>query len=169
MSGGSYNYLFCADFPDIVNKISDLENMRDRLSELGFKDLARETNAILEDSREMQRKMEERLSKIQNVWRSVEYYDSADSGLDNVNEEVIKYRGSAKRLTNRQRWALNYMERYKDEYVSPKQIGDDYSREALNSEKGNSSIGAVILKSLESIDRVERNDKGWYKLKKEDA
>lgn len=47
MSGGSYNYLCYKDFPDICEQPSELENMRDRLVELGYEDAAKETEECL--------------------------------------------------------------------------------------------------------------------------
>lgn len=169
MSGGSYNYLYWLEFQDVVSRQEDLENMRDRLVELGFKDLAKETNNILNESLELQKKINEKLNKIRQVWKSVEYYDSSDVGLSDVKEEVSKYRGLTKKLTagltNRQVWALDYLENYKDEFISPTQLGRAYGIANLNRNDCHSSTGSPILKSLELINKVERDKKGWYKLK----
>ena len=80
MSGGSYNYLCTKDSSNV--NVSDLAKMRDRLFELGFRDLGNETNEIIE-----------RLDQINNlcynlhgVWRAVEWMDSGDVGI----EEVVK-------------------------------------------------------------------------------
>lgn len=169
MSGGSYNYLYWIEYQDIVSREEDIENMRDRLAELGYDDLAKKTNTILEDNKKIQKQMNERLDKIRQVWKSVEYYDSSDVGLQDVKEAIYNFKGISKKpfgqLTNRQLWAINYLENYKDEFISPTQLGKAYGIANLNRNDCHSTTGSPILKSLELVDKVERNEKGWYKLK----
>ena len=47
MSGGSYNYLCFKEAYEIHEHRQDLNDMRDRLIQLGFLDAARETESIL--------------------------------------------------------------------------------------------------------------------------
>jgi hypothetical protein len=60
------------------------------------------------------------------------------------------------KLTQRQDAVIEYL---KDKlwYVSPTEIGNLFG--------GHSSIGSPICKSLVKIGRLERNKKGWYKLR----
>ena len=168
MSGGSYNYLYHKEFSDIPSMSDEMENMCDRLYELGFNDLAKETNNILKETLEIQARMNERLAKIQKVWHSVEYMDSGDSGIEWVNDEVKKYRGIntlvTDNLTKREAWVLKYLEAYKDQFITPSQVGKAYGLEVLNRPDCHSATASPILKSLTEKNKVIRNHRGWYKL-----
>lgn len=87
MSGGSYNYLYHADSSDIGNKIDDLKDMIARLSKLGFKQASKDSQSILNNIKQLDADIE----KISNVWKSVEYMDSGDWGIDEVKDEIEKY------------------------------------------------------------------------------
>lgn len=69
------------------------------------------------------------------------------------------------KLTNRQKWCLNYLEKISNDFISPTQVGKAYGEEVLKRNNCHSSTGSPILKSLVTLDLVERNAKGWYKLK----
>ena len=92
MSGGSYNYLYCKDSYDIHERRNELNEMRDRLTELGYLDAAKETESVtlMLDSFEV--RLQARLDRLNQVWKSVEWCDSGDSGEDYVKDEVEKYR-----------------------------------------------------------------------------
>ena len=50
MSGGSWNYLFCKDIDELMNGSSTelLQDMVDRLNSAGFKDVAKDTQRLVE-------------------------------------------------------------------------------------------------------------------------
>lgn len=92
MSGGSYNYLCYKEYNEISNHIQDIGKMRDRLIELGFKDVAQETESILLMINSFEVRVNARLERLQDIWKAVEWMDSGDSGIEYVNEEVLLYR-----------------------------------------------------------------------------
>ena len=92
MSGGSYNYLCYADFPDICSKISDLEDMRDRLLALGYMDSAEETEGVILMIKSFRVRIEARIKRLNEIWQAVEWKDSGDWGMENIEEAIKKYR-----------------------------------------------------------------------------
>jgi hypothetical protein len=92
MSGGSHNYLYCKDSDEILNHISDIEGMRDRLTEEGYLDAAKETEEVILVINSFNVRMQARLNRLSQVWRAVEWCDSGDSDPNHIKEEVEKYR-----------------------------------------------------------------------------
>ena len=92
MSGGSYNYLCHKESYDIHERKEELNQMRDRLIELGFADAAGETESVLLMLQSFEVRLQTRIDILKDVWRSVEWMDSGDSGLDSVERSVEKYR-----------------------------------------------------------------------------
>lgn len=97
MSGGSYNYLCHAlDLGDLLNKQSDLSEMTDRLSGLGYaEDAAEETYLLLTLLRQFETRSEVHVQRLRDLWKAVEWWDSGDSGEDRVKEALKVYREAA--------------------------------------------------------------------------
>lgn len=93
MSGGSYNYLYSCDHRHLIDREEDLNRMAARLTELGFHDVAGETEDILAEIASFNRRVGRRADRLSKVWKSVEWFDSADAGLGQVADEVETYRG----------------------------------------------------------------------------
>ena len=94
MSGGSFNYLCFKDNEDLFDQtnLNEMDNMASRLVELGFEDAAKETLNLkytIQQSLIRSQVMKERL---EGVWKAVEWYDSSDSSLENIEQEIKKYR-----------------------------------------------------------------------------
>lgn len=94
MSGGSYNYLCGAqDLEDLRARRFDLEEMASRLAGLGYaQDAARETEELLLLLRQWETRAAVRMSRLSDVWRAVEWWDSNDSSESRVHEALAKYR-----------------------------------------------------------------------------
>jgi len=92
MSGGSYNYLYCAEADTIINRISDIEAMRDALVRYDAKDFAVLTQDLLLVLKQQQDLRESYLNKLSAVWRAVEYKDSMDIGIEELQAAFKKAR-----------------------------------------------------------------------------
>lgn len=95
MSGGSYDYLCWAqDLEDINGKRYALREMADRLAGLGYaRDAAAETEELLVLLQQWEVRAQVRVKRLSDLWRAVEWWDSNDSGEDEVREALAKYRG----------------------------------------------------------------------------
>ena len=99
MSGGSYDYLY-ARFDDVIGELDQhthLIAMRDRLVGLGYaEDAARETDEVLLMLLQLQALLKTRHARLAPVWRAVEWWDSCDSGEDEVKKALERYRNGEK-------------------------------------------------------------------------
>lgn len=98
MSGGSYEYLCHTwDLDDLLAKRGELERMSARLSGLGWaEDAARETEELLVMLRQWQIRAETRITRLRDVWKAIEWWDSCDWSEDQVREALAAYRGEEK-------------------------------------------------------------------------
>jgi len=92
MSGGSYNYLCYKEGIDIFERREELKSMRDRLVELGYLDAAKETESVLLVMDSFEVRLQARLERMRDVWQAVEWWDNGDSGRDDVENAIEKYR-----------------------------------------------------------------------------
>lgn len=94
MSGGSYNYLCHTwDLSDLTQKKGDLADMFDRLAGLGYaEDAARETYTLLVQLRQFEIQTMVHVERLQDLWKAVEWWDSADTGEDSVKKALADYR-----------------------------------------------------------------------------
>jgi hypothetical protein len=92
MSGGSFNYLCYAETDNIAEKISDMEDMRDALSEKGAEDFAVLTQDFILELRRQEVVRESYLKKLVDVWKAVEWKYSCDIGEDDMQEAFKKAR-----------------------------------------------------------------------------
>jgi hypothetical protein len=92
MSGGKYNYLCYKEHYDIHEAKEELKQMRDRLVELGFTDAAGETESVLLMLQSFEVRLQTRIDRLRDVWSSVEWMDSGDSGIEEIKDAVEKYR-----------------------------------------------------------------------------
>ncbi len=94
MSGGSYNYLFVKSAQELHEYEQELESMAARLAGLGYaEDAARETEETLLILRQAHIRLQTRIDRLTHVWRSIEWWDSRDSGEENVQAALARYRG----------------------------------------------------------------------------
>ena len=94
MSGGSYNYLCFRDADELVEREKDLQEMADRLAELGYADdAAKETQDILLTVRQFKNRIQTSIDRISDVWKAVEWTDSCDSTENSIKKALDEYRG----------------------------------------------------------------------------
>lgn len=97
MSGGSYDYLFAKDCDlGLLDAEHHIQRMAERLAGLGYaEDAARETEELLLLIRQAKVRIQTRADRLSGVWKAVEWWDSGDSGEENVMNELERYRGAA--------------------------------------------------------------------------
>jgi len=92
MSGGSYSYLCYKDADQILEHLSELEDMRDRLAELEYAaDAAQETAELILIINQFFVRAGEVIDRLAPVWKAVEWWDSGDSGEDNLKKTLVEY------------------------------------------------------------------------------
>ena len=95
MSGGSWNYLYNKDIDDLIRNTDLLQNMANRLAGLGYAtDCAKETQELLLIIRQFMNHAEAIKDRLATIWKSIEWWDSCDSGEDEFIEELRKYRNT---------------------------------------------------------------------------
>lgn len=93
MSGGSYSYLCFKEGSDLMAAHADIESMFSRLIELDYADdAARETLELLQIVKQYEVRIAVIKTRLEPVWKAVEWWDSADIGEDRVKEALEVYR-----------------------------------------------------------------------------
>lgn len=94
MSGGSYDYLFTKSVDDyfISESTKDtLISMAQRLGELGHPKIKEDFFNFVYALEAAQKELEQELSKLTAVMRTVEWYDSYDMSMKDMIEQLNKY------------------------------------------------------------------------------
>ena len=117
MSGGSWNYLFCKDIDELMNGSSTelLQDMVDRLNSAGFKDVAKDTQRLVEYIKSASIRIETLFETLSPVFKAVEWFDSGDWGEETLNNEILKYRNA--RLDSYNKAVDNTIKSIKEEYA----------------------------------------------------
>ena len=94
MSGGSYNYLCCKDPEELLhgNNIGYLEDMCELLLKLGYDDVARDMQRLVEYCKTAYNRMDVLSHQLNDVMHAIEWYESGDYGLGNLKEHLENYR-----------------------------------------------------------------------------
>jgi hypothetical protein len=97
MSGGAYDYLHeVCDLEDIQAKQHHLAAMAERLAGLGYAaDAAAETEELLVLFRQWQIRAGVRITRLEKIWKAVEWWDSHDWNEARVHEALAEYRADA--------------------------------------------------------------------------
>ena len=90
MSGGNYDYLFLKEPEKLFKDHKQLERMAERLRELGHIRLSNEIYMLLEKINHVRQCISMVSERQNDVWRAVEWMDSGDYTVENVNEAVEK-------------------------------------------------------------------------------
>jgi hypothetical protein len=94
MSGGSYEYICYKNADEIGSMEEQIQRMADRLAALGYADdAANETMETLKEIQESRNRIQTRLDRLRDVWKSVEWWDNCDTSEDGLKDALSKYRG----------------------------------------------------------------------------
>jgi hypothetical protein len=117
MSGGSWNYLYCKDVDELMNGSSTelLQDMVDRLNSAGFKDVAKDTQRLVEYIKSASIRIETLFEVLSPVFKAVEWFDSGDWGEETLNNEILKYRNA--RLDSYNKAIDDTIKAIKEEYA----------------------------------------------------
>lgn len=97
MSGGSLNYLYCKDPDELYNCINEMEKAEEFLLKEGYSDVAKDVRRLIEYVIISRNRIEVLQENLKKVFRSIEWYDSGDSGKEAVIKAVEDYRNKQKR------------------------------------------------------------------------
>lgn len=92
MSGGSHNYLCFAEFPEIMQRTADMEEMEQDLIELGYVDIAKDVRRLIEYCKSAEVRIGVLLERIGDVFHDVEWYHSGDIGKETLIKRLEQYR-----------------------------------------------------------------------------
>lgn len=94
MSGGSYNYLCFKDASELLSgsHSDELRQMVDRLAGLGYEDAAKSTEELIAVLSQCRARIQARVENLSSVFKAVEWMDSGDSVLDNLESVIEKWR-----------------------------------------------------------------------------
>lgn len=117
MSGGSWNYLCYKDIDELMNGSSTelLQDMVDRLNSAGFKDVAKDTQRLVEYIKSARIRIETLFEALSPVFKAVEWFDSGDWGKETLNNEILKYRNAG--LDNYNKAVDDTIKAIKEEYA----------------------------------------------------
>jgi len=92
MSGGSFNYLYCADsLADALEQRDDVVRMADALGQAGFASAEEGTRAILREIDEASRRIASLMAEIRPVWKAMEMVRSCDWGANDLDRAARDY------------------------------------------------------------------------------
>jgi len=89
MSGGSYDYLFQRPPEQFPARMGQIQRMEQRMRQLGYKEAADDTARLVEHLRSLYVAAP---SQLREVWRAVEWLDSADWSREQADRVAAEYR-----------------------------------------------------------------------------
>ena len=92
-----------------------LQDMVDRLNSAGFKDVAKDTQRLVEYIKSASIRIETLFETLSPVFKAVEWFDSGDWGEETLNNEILKYRNA--RLDNYNKAVDDTIKSIKEEYA----------------------------------------------------
>lgn len=96
MSGGSLNYLYIKEFPDIADRISDMEVVEKELIANGYTDIATDVRRLIEYCLSAEIRINVLVENLSDVFYAVEWYYSSDISKDNMIKHFDEYRNNRK-------------------------------------------------------------------------
>ena len=109
--------MFCKDIDQLMNGSSTelLQDMVDRLNSAGFKDVAKDTQRLVEYIKSASIRIETLFETLSPVFKAVEWFDSGDWGEETLNNEILKYRNA--RLDSYNKAVDDTIKSIKEEYA----------------------------------------------------
>ena len=94
MSGGSYDYLYCKEAHELFNPYyaGMIDDMADVLLREGYRDIARDMRRLSEYIKTAYNRVDVLSENLNDVMRSVEWYESGDFGENTLKEHLEDYR-----------------------------------------------------------------------------
>lgn len=92
MSGGSLNYLYLKDPDELYAHLNDLKEAEKFLLKEGYLDVAKDVRRLIEYVITSRNRIEVLQENLKEVFKSIEWYTSSDSGKDRVERAVEAYR-----------------------------------------------------------------------------
>ena len=94
MSGGSHNYLYCAETHELLEgyRIRDMEEMEQCLIAIGYVDIAKDVRRLIEYCLSAENRIDVLREQLKGVFRDIEWYHSADIGKGTLIERLEQYR-----------------------------------------------------------------------------
>ena len=96
MSGGSLNYLYNAEVPEILLRTIEMEIVESVLHDMGYDDIASEVRTLRHFCEDAAARISYLHNRLNDVLHDVEWYESADIGketlLRSLSNHRLKYR-----------------------------------------------------------------------------
>lgn len=98
MSGGSLNYLYCKEVPDLfsVSSLQDMEEVEAGLLAAGYEDIAKDVRRLIEYIRSAENRIDVLHEQLAGVFKAIEWHTSGDWGRDSLTRALEEYRKGGK-------------------------------------------------------------------------
>lgn len=91
MSGGAYDYLCYAAPEDLLQRISDIEAIRERAAELGYSKLEQKIQILVKTCEDTQSALMTQMEVLQSALHTIEWFDSGDIGEEECRTLLSQY------------------------------------------------------------------------------
>ena len=92
MSGGSLNYLCFAEPTELINRVGDMEEVEAELIRRNYLDIAKDVRRLIEYTLSAHNRISVLQENLNEIFRAVEWYHSADIGEDSLIKRFDQYR-----------------------------------------------------------------------------
>ena len=97
MSGGSLNYLcYRGEAELLFGYIHEMEDVEHELLKQNAPDIARDVRRLIEYIESARIRIEMLAEQLHDIFHAVEWYQSADTGLDSLRKSIENYRNGTK-------------------------------------------------------------------------
>lgn len=92
MSGGSFDYFCFSEFPEIIGKTDEMEQMAQILIEKGYEDIAKDVYRLVEYCKSAEIRINALFEQLNPVFHDIEWYESGDIGNKSLEKTLENYR-----------------------------------------------------------------------------